>query len=302
MNVSPSNVPSSNGSERASPCSQPDLLRRAGESHALLPDLEHLGALVDADDVAVLLPRELERDRCGAGGDVEHRVERPHVEPRDEEPAPARVLPERQDARPAVVVGPERREEGRWHPYAWSSMALDDDLERIAGAAAAHGQVTAVLAAEPASGAAALPRRARRRTSARGGSCSTTPGAVVDAARRGARHGVDRRDVRARRGSRRRRRPRAAARASSHACAWSSSRPGSRRRRRLRSRSSGCSARRRASPRRPSSTRSARRRVALERALGETVVAVLGGDSRRRPARSTSSCARSSGTTASPCA
>jgi hypothetical protein len=31
-------------------------------------------------------------------------------------------------------------------------MALEDDLERIADAAAAHGRVTAVLAAEPASG------------------------------------------------------------------------------------------------------------------------------------------------------
>jgi hypothetical protein len=31
-------------------------------------------------------------------------------------------------------------------------MGLEDDLERIAGAAAAHGQVSAVLAAEPASG------------------------------------------------------------------------------------------------------------------------------------------------------
>ncbi len=31
-------------------------------------------------------------------------------------------------------------------------MGLEEDLERIAGAAAAHGQVTAVLAAEPASG------------------------------------------------------------------------------------------------------------------------------------------------------
>ncbi|MGN6797352.1 MAG: hypothetical protein ACTHKS_04330 [Gaiellaceae bacterium] len=31
-------------------------------------------------------------------------------------------------------------------------MALEDDLERIAGAAAPHGAVTAVLAAEPASG------------------------------------------------------------------------------------------------------------------------------------------------------
>jgi hypothetical protein len=31
-------------------------------------------------------------------------------------------------------------------------MALDDDLERIAGAAAAHGEVAAVMAAEPAHG------------------------------------------------------------------------------------------------------------------------------------------------------
>jgi hypothetical protein len=31
-------------------------------------------------------------------------------------------------------------------------MGLDEDLERIAAAAAVHGRVTAVLAAEPASG------------------------------------------------------------------------------------------------------------------------------------------------------
>ena len=111
MNVSPSNVPSSNGSDARVCVFQPDLLRRAGEPHALRADLEHLGALVDADDVAVLLARELERDRCGAGRDVEHRVERLDVEPRDEEPAPARVLPERQDVRPAVVVAAERCEQ-----------------------------------------------------------------------------------------------------------------------------------------------------------------------------------------------
>src|SRR5581483_6625915 len=36
--------------------------------------------------------------------------------------------------------------------YAADSMALADDLERIAAAASAHGQVAAVLAAEPADG------------------------------------------------------------------------------------------------------------------------------------------------------
>ena len=41
-------------------------------------------------------------------------------------------------------------------------MALGEDLERIAGAASAHGEVTGVLAAEPARGPALLPRRARR--------------------------------------------------------------------------------------------------------------------------------------------
>src|SRR6185437_11365697 len=88
-----------------------DLLRRAREANLLLADLEHLGALIDADDVAVLLPCELERDGRGAGGDVEHGVERLYVEPRHEEPPPARVLPEREDVRPTVVVGTERGEE-----------------------------------------------------------------------------------------------------------------------------------------------------------------------------------------------
>src|SRR4051794_41801103 len=36
-----------------------------------------------------------------------------------------------------------------WQPP--DCMGLEEDLERIAGAAAAHGQVTGVLAAEPAS-------------------------------------------------------------------------------------------------------------------------------------------------------
>src|SRR5262249_5485236 len=97
---------------------------------------------------AVLLPRQLERDEAGAGRDVEHRVERAGVRLRDEEAPPARVLPERQDRPEPVVARPERREElPRIHTL--DSMALADDLDRIAGQAAGLGQVAGVLAAEP---------------------------------------------------------------------------------------------------------------------------------------------------------
>src|SRR4029079_6582088 len=85
------------------------------EAHALsqpLPGLgEHLGALVDPDDGASLLPDELERHRAGAAGDVEHGVPRADREARDEELPPARVLPEGEKVRVAVVGRPERREE-----------------------------------------------------------------------------------------------------------------------------------------------------------------------------------------------
>ena len=210
MNVSASNSPSSNGSARrrplrAGPCVAPQRTRCRAV-------LEHLGALVDADDGAALLPDELERDGGRPGRDVEHAC-RPGRRRSARRGTAASAGPGRtRAARVAVVARPERREERLSRPYRLDSMALARRPRADRGGCArAHGPVTAVLAAEPASGAAPLPRRARRRERA-AGSCSTTTGRPVDARDERARHRVDRRDLRARRGARGRRRPRGAAR------------------------------------------------------------------------------------------
>ena len=76
-------------------------------------DGEHLGAPVDPDHRAAVLPLELEGDGPGAGRDVEHPRVRPDLEPRDEEASPAGVLAEREQPGIAVVRRPERREERR---------------------------------------------------------------------------------------------------------------------------------------------------------------------------------------------
>jgi hypothetical protein len=93
---------------------------------------------------------QLERDGAGAGGDVEDAVGGTNVDARDEEAPPARILAQREQRRVAVVRRSERREERLRVDCASLCRVLSDDLERIAGAAAAHGPVTAVLAAEPA--------------------------------------------------------------------------------------------------------------------------------------------------------
>jgi hypothetical protein len=105
VKVRPSNWPSSKGSASARPST-----RRISRD-AAAADLQHPGALVDADDGAALLPGELDRDRGGAGRDVEDDVAGPRLDPRDEEAPPARVLPEREQRRIAVVGRAERREE-----------------------------------------------------------------------------------------------------------------------------------------------------------------------------------------------
>ena len=145
------------------PCASP---RRAPPVAA--PSSSISGALVDADDVAVLLAHELERDRGGAGGDVEHRVGRPRVDPRDEEAPPARVLAEREHRAPAVVGRAERREERRCASIrSFDSMALADDLERIARrrSGARSGQRRCSRPSRAAG--AASTRRVRRRRRAR---------------------------------------------------------------------------------------------------------------------------------------
>ena len=75
------------------------------------PFCEHLRALVDPDHRAAVATRELDRHRSRAGGHVEHDFARRGLDPRDEEAPPARVLPEAQQRRVAVVGGAERSEE-----------------------------------------------------------------------------------------------------------------------------------------------------------------------------------------------
>ena len=136
-----------------------DAVGEAGGSDTAAAGLEHVAALVEADDAAAGAPDELDRDRGRAGGDVENRGLVTHVHPRDEEAAPARVLPEREEPGVAIVGRGKRREQldrvHRMRVYG-CPVALKDDLERIAEAAAsfaADGEpVSAVFAAEPPTG------------------------------------------------------------------------------------------------------------------------------------------------------
>jgi hypothetical protein len=101
---------------------------------------EHLCALVDSRD-AVSPAQELGCDEAGAGRGVEH-VAVVARQAGDEELAPERVLPERQDGADAVVGGAERREElpgvDRRHGAYCGEMALADEIERAALSTAAH--------------------------------------------------------------------------------------------------------------------------------------------------------------------
>ncbi len=136
-----------------------DPIAEAGGLDAAAAGLEHLAALVEADNVAAGAPDELDCDRRGPGGDVENGVLRPDVQPRDEEAAPARVLAEGEEPGVAVVGRSKRREQldrvHRMRVYG-CPVALKEDLERIAEAAASFAadgeQVSAVLAAEPPAG------------------------------------------------------------------------------------------------------------------------------------------------------
>src|SRR4051794_10826269 len=74
-------------------------------------DGEHLAALVDADDRTPFLPEQLGSDRARAGRDVENTVAGTDVEARDQEPPPAWILAEREDAGVALIGRAERREQ-----------------------------------------------------------------------------------------------------------------------------------------------------------------------------------------------
>ena len=88
-----------------------DSVAQAGGVDALPSLGEHLAALVEADDAAPRAAHELDRDRGGPGGHVQHPVVRPDVHPGDEEAAPARILSEGEETRVPVACGPQRGEE-----------------------------------------------------------------------------------------------------------------------------------------------------------------------------------------------
>src|SRR5262249_43085531 len=71
---------------------------------------EHLGALVEADHRGAFLPDQLCCDQPRSGCDIEDAVAGSGFDTRDEEAAPAGVLPQREQARVAVVGRPERSE------------------------------------------------------------------------------------------------------------------------------------------------------------------------------------------------
>jgi hypothetical protein len=147
---------------------QLDPVGEAGRGDALATRGEHLRTLVDPDDAAPGTAHELDRDRRGPGGDVKHAVVLPRFDARDEEPAPARVLAEREEAAVTVVRLAEGREQtarlrvpggnglGHSGESKLGSVGLSEELGRIAGAArsfsVAGEAVVGVLAAEPASG------------------------------------------------------------------------------------------------------------------------------------------------------
>ena len=73
---------------------------------------QHLRALVETDHGATRLPdSSSRRDRSRSRRDVQHGLPRAHVDARDEEAAPARILAEGQQRRIAVVRRPERGEQ-----------------------------------------------------------------------------------------------------------------------------------------------------------------------------------------------
>lgn len=140
-----------------------DPVGKAGAHRARPADREHLGALVDTDDRAARPADELDRDSGSSCRDVEDGVARLRGEAGDEKPAPARILPERQEGGIAVVGRAERREQLAGLPSVGGQslgqeatklarMGLSEDLQRAAALARAFAedteQLTGVLACE----------------------------------------------------------------------------------------------------------------------------------------------------------
>jgi hypothetical protein len=124
---------------------------------------KHLGARVDADNRAALLREQFASDGAGSGRNVEDCVGGADVDVRDERPPPAWVLAQGKERGVPVVRRPERCEErprdgglGHAAESILDAVALADDVDRIAAAAAKHTapgeRVAAVLATEPMPG------------------------------------------------------------------------------------------------------------------------------------------------------
>ena len=109
--MSPSNEASPKGNSSARAFDESDARVETGRANPALRLREHLRALVDADHVAPLLPRELDGHGAGSGGDVEHRIPSTRIHPRDEKLPPPRVLTQREQAAPPVVARGQRREQ-----------------------------------------------------------------------------------------------------------------------------------------------------------------------------------------------
>ena len=111
MNVSASNSASANGSSSALASHERIALAEPARATRRAPSASISGLWSTPTTVQPVLPHELDRDRARAGRDVEHRSPGAGLDPRDEEPPPARVLPEREQRGVAVVRRAERREE-----------------------------------------------------------------------------------------------------------------------------------------------------------------------------------------------
>jgi hypothetical protein len=127
---------------------------------------QHLGALVDSDDLAAVSARELDRHGRSPASHVEDGRDRWHRDSLDQKGSPARVLAERQEARVAIVGFAERREERSCGPVTLAealghgaivaAVGLEAEIAAAAEAASAHvadgEELEGVVPAEPASG------------------------------------------------------------------------------------------------------------------------------------------------------
>lgn len=126
---------------------------------------EHLGALINTDDAAVVPDGEFHSDRSGAGGHIEHFVVGVSFDAGGEEIAPSGVLPETQKVCVAIVRRGERSKEllsayvslgDGHHRTIVALVTLEDEVREAFDAATAHvvaGEtVTGVLPSEPSDG------------------------------------------------------------------------------------------------------------------------------------------------------